>query len=273
MVEVKSRVAQTFDDWSSWYDDRFGGWMKYITNLVLNEFKIPENPTCLDVACGTGISTFELMNHCRQRGRFIGIDISNNMIENANKITSEKGFSNVEFMYGDAENIEFPDDYFDLVLCNSSLHFFPDKLKALKEMRRVLKPGGQWAFTYAGKPSWQEIFKVAHMVKSRHPELASLKKAIHDTEDWALELEDSIDLLEKAELKISNVYERRGIDYTNPNTIVSESNSAWNYWRQGTPEQMVDTIKNELLNGAKEATSSKGFKVTSINIFAWGTKL
>ena len=272
MVEVKNRVARTFDDWSSWYDDRFGGWMRYITNMVLNEFKIPDNPTCLDVACGTGISTFELMNHCKQRGRFIGIDISNNMIENARIIASDKGFSNVEFLYGDAEHIDFPDDYFDLVLCNSSLHFFPDKPKALREMCRVLKPGGQWAFTYAGKPSWQEIMKIVHTVEARHPELKSLQTAIHDTEEWALEYEESMSLLEKAGLKISNAYERRAIDYTNPGVIVSESCSAWNYWRQETPERMVDTIKNELLNGANDATSPKGFKVTSITIFAWGTK-
>ena len=170
------------------------------------------------------------------------------MIENARKIASEKGFSNVEFLYGDAENIDFPDDYFDLVLCNSSLHFFPDKLKALREMCRVLKPGGQWAFTYAGKPSWQEVMKIAHMVEARHPELKSLYTAIHDTEDWALEYEESMDLLEKAGLKISNVYERRGVDYANPDIIVSESCSAWKYWKQETPEQMVDTIKRISIN-------------------------
>ncbi len=61
MSEVKRKVAETFDDWASWYDERFGGWMKYSTNMVLREFKIPENPVCLDVACGTGISSFELM--------------------------------------------------------------------------------------------------------------------------------------------------------------------------------------------------------------------
>ncbi|HEX9915912.1 MAG TPA: methyltransferase domain-containing protein [Candidatus Bathyarchaeia archaeon] len=272
MSEAKSKVAKTFDDWASWYDDRFGGWMRYSTRMALNEIKIPENPTCLDVACGTGISTFELMKICGNRGTFYGIDISRNMIDAANKMASEKGLGNAKFMYGDAERIEFPDDSFDLVLCNMSLHFFPDKPKALSEMCRVLKRGGQFAFTYAGKPAWQEIYKVAGAVLARHPDLPGLRKAVADTVDWPVSLEESIDLLEGAGLKISNIYERRAIDYSDPGFIVSESCSAWNYWRQETPAHVVDTIRGELLSGAREAASPRGFKHTSINIFAWGTK-
>jgi len=272
LSEVKGRVAKTFDDWASWYDDKFGSWMKYSTNMVLNEIKIPENPTCLDVACGTGVSTFELMKACGNKGKFYGIDISRNMIEAAKNIAPERGLGNVEFMLGDAERIDFPDASFDLVLCNMSLHFFPDKPKALAEMCRVLKRGGQWAFTYAGKPAWQECMEIAHRVVARHPDQPGLHGAVADTEDWPVGLEESIDLLEGAGLKISNIYERRSINYADPSFIVSDSCSAWNYWRQETPAHMVDTIRGELLGGAEEAASPRGFKVTSINIFAWGIK-
>lgn len=269
---MKRKVARTFDDWSSWYDDTFGGWMKYSTNMVLNEFEIPEDPTCLDVACGTGVSTFELMNHCGRRGRFYGIDISRDSIEAAEEAASREGLENVEFMYGDVESIEFPDAYFDLVLCNMSLHFFPDKPKALREMCRVLKPGGLWALTYAGKPGWHETTKIAHDVEARHPDLPGFRDAVHDTENWPLSLEESIDILEEEGFKISNIYERRALNYTDPSMIVSESNSAWDYWRQGMPKEMVDTIREELVDYARKAVSPRGFKLTSINIFAWGTK-
>ncbi len=195
------------------------------------------------------------------------------MIESAKKIASEKGLFNIEFRLGDAERIEFPDDYFDLVLCNSSLHFFPDKLKALTEMRRVLKRGGQWALTYAGKPGWREWYEIAHKVADRHPDLQGFNDAVTATENWPVGLEESIDLLEASGLKITNIYERRSIDYYDPAFIVSDCCSVYNYWRRETPRQMVDTVRGELVEAARKAASTGGFKVTSINIFAWGSKL
>lgn len=270
MSDVKSKVAQTFDDWSSWYDDRFSGWMKYSTNMVLNELNISENPTCLDVACGTGISTFELMKKCNNKGKFYGIDISRNMIKAAKNIASKKDLLNVEFRYGDVERIDFPDAYFDLVLCNMSLHFFPNKLKALKEISRVLKPSGQWAFTYTAKPNRREIMTIAHRVVAGHSDLQGLKTALLDTENWPVSLEDSLDLMESAGLVISNIYERRSIDYVDPSFIVSDSCSLWDYWQQEIPTMMIDTIREELHDGAKKAASSRGLKVTSLIIFAWG---
>jgi len=225
------------------------------------------------VACGTGISTFELMNHCERRGRFYGMDISRDSIEAAKAAVSRKGLENVEFMYGDVESIEFPDSYFDLVLCNMSLHFFPDKPKALREMCRVLKPGGCWALTYAGKPGWQETMKIAQEVVARHPDLPGFRDAVDDVENWPLSLEESIDLLEEVGFNITNIYERRALNFIDPGMIVSESNSAWDYWRQDMPKEKVDAIREELLEGARKAVSPRGFKLTSINIFAWGTKL
>jgi ubiquinone/menaquinone biosynthesis C-methylase UbiE len=247
--------------------------MKYTTNLLLNEFEIPENPTCLDVACGTGVSTFELIKHCGSKGKFYGIDISRNSLEVAQEAALRDGVENVDFVYGDAERIEFPDNFFDLVLCNMSLHFFPDKPKALREMCRVLKPGGWWALTYAGKSGWQEMTKIALEVVARHPDLPSFRDAVNDTSNWPLGLEESFDLLEEAGLRITNIYERRSINYADPSIIVAESNSAWDYWRQEIPESMINIIREELLDGARKDASSRGFKFTMINIFAWGTKL
>lgn len=272
MSDFKGRVTKTFDDWASWYDEQFGGWMRYSTNMVLNEIKIPDSPTCLDVACGTGISTFELMKACYYRGKFVGIDISTNMIDIAKKIASERRLENVDFKVGDVDHIEYPDATFDLVLCNMSLHFFPDKRRTVAEICRVLKPGGQYAFTYAGKPAWRECMEIVYRVAARHPELLKFHRAVADTENMVVGLEESIDLFEGAGLKISNIYERRGINYTDPSFLVSDSNSCWYYWKQVIPENMLDSIRSELVEAGREAMSPRGFKYTSFVIFAWGTK-
>jgi ubiquinone/menaquinone biosynthesis C-methylase UbiE len=68
--QFKEKVEKIFDYSSSNYDVYIGDWMKKNTNLLLREIKIPETPLALDVACGTGISTFELANRCNGQGTF-----------------------------------------------------------------------------------------------------------------------------------------------------------------------------------------------------------
>jgi ubiquinone/menaquinone biosynthesis C-methylase UbiE len=185
----KSSVENSFDKFSDRYDDIFGRWMRYSTNRILDEIEIPDEPTCLDVACGTGISTFELMKLCDGRGIFYGFDISGEMVEIANEIALEHGLDNVKFMKMDAEDIKYSDGTFDLILSNMSLQFFPDKPKALSEMNGVLKPGGQFAFTFNGGPAMQEVIEVMLEVASRHPEIPQLLQDIRSSQSCFLGLE------------------------------------------------------------------------------------
>ena len=158
----KEKIEKAFDDYSSLYDESTGESMVYLTNLMLRETKIPKIPVCLDVASGTGISTFELLKRCNGKGTFYGIDISQSMIEIAENNASKYGFTGINFKKGDAEHLEFPDSMFDLVICNMSFHFFPDKKKALSEMYRVLKPGGQVALLYWGSVVFKR-FQMQHL--------------------------------------------------------------------------------------------------------------
>jgi ubiquinone/menaquinone biosynthesis C-methylase UbiE len=73
---IKDRVEGIFDYTSTNYDDYVEKTMILTSNLLLREVKIPENPTALDVACGTGVSTLELVKRCNGLGAFIGVDIS-----------------------------------------------------------------------------------------------------------------------------------------------------------------------------------------------------
>ena len=59
--------------------------MTFFTDLLIRDIQIPENPTALDLGCGTGISTFELMRRIQGRGRFYEIDISQKMIDLASQ--------------------------------------------------------------------------------------------------------------------------------------------------------------------------------------------
>jgi SAM-dependent methyltransferase len=94
----------------------------------------------LDVACGTGIVTRQLTDRVGQSGRVVGLDVNASMLAAARAAAPNMP---IEWLEGNVMSMPLPDTAFDVVVCQQGLQFFPDKLAALREMRRVLVPGGR----------------------------------------------------------------------------------------------------------------------------------
>jgi len=117
----------------------------------------------LDVACGTGLVTFPLAGEVGASGRVVGVDLSGQMVEEARARAMRGAVANVGFARMDAENLELPDGSFDLAVCALGLMYLPDPGRALREMRRVLRPGGRMAAAVWGERSrcgWAELFPI-----------------------------------------------------------------------------------------------------------------
>jgi ubiquinone/menaquinone biosynthesis C-methylase UbiE len=101
---------------------------------------LPDGASVLEVAPGPGHHAIEMA----RLGRFhvTGLDISRTMVEIARENGSAAGVS-VDFRQGDATVMPFPDDVFDLVVCQAAFKNFRQPISALDEMHRVLRPGGQ----------------------------------------------------------------------------------------------------------------------------------
>jgi len=102
----------------------------------------------LDVACGTGF-----VARCAAQlvgpGRLVaGVDVSPDMLAVARSVTPPGNA--VEWHEASAESMPFPDDSFDVALCQMGLQFFPDRQAALRELRRILVPGGRLALNLPG---------------------------------------------------------------------------------------------------------------------------
>jgi len=95
----------------------------------------------LDVACGTGIPSLMAAPFVAPGGTVTGIDLAPGMVELAREKAEERGLKNVTFREADGESLPFPDESFDVVLCNHGLVHMTDRGKALHEMWRVLKKG------------------------------------------------------------------------------------------------------------------------------------
>ncbi|NMB80191.1 MAG: methyltransferase domain-containing protein, partial [Ignavibacteria bacterium] len=79
-----------------------------------------------------------------EKGKVIGIDMTEEMIEKAIRNNGKLGYSNVEFKFGDIENIPLENSIADVVISNCVLNLVPDKKKAFAEIYRILKPGGHF---------------------------------------------------------------------------------------------------------------------------------
>jgi ubiquinone/menaquinone biosynthesis C-methylase UbiE len=117
----------------------------------------PDGGDALDVAPGPGFLSIEMAKTGRLRAT--GLDISKTFVEIASKNASQAGV-NVNFENGNASQMPFADASFDFVVCRSAFKNFTDPVGALREMRRVLRPGRKGVILdLRHDASWKEIRK------------------------------------------------------------------------------------------------------------------
>jgi arsenite methyltransferase len=97
----------------------------------------------LDIGCGGGVDTLLAALMAGPRGRAHGVEPVPEMLARARANLEASGLANASFSQAEAEDLPFPDAFFDLVISNGALNLVPDKARALAEAFRVLRPGGR----------------------------------------------------------------------------------------------------------------------------------
>ena len=118
----KNFVPAIFADWAT---------------ILVETASVDAGQSVLDVACGTGIVARTAATRVGQTGHVTGIDQSPSMIAMARRVRPD-----LDWREGEAAKMPFPEESFDVVLSQAGLMFFPDRVAALREMRRLLRPGG-----------------------------------------------------------------------------------------------------------------------------------
>ncbi len=98
----------------------------------------------LDLGSGAGNDCFVARAIVGETGKVTGLDFTEAMVAKAIGNNQKLGYTNVEFVQGDIEEMPLPDDNFDVIVSNCVLNLVPDKNKAFAQMMRVLKPGGHF---------------------------------------------------------------------------------------------------------------------------------
>jgi ubiquinone/menaquinone biosynthesis C-methylase UbiE len=146
----------------NWADKHQGPFKS--TREIVNLAQINQHDKVLDLACGTGAVSKEIIQYLNRNGLLIGIDLSRTALSIAKKSIQN---TNVEFLEMDAEHIAF-NILFDKVLCQYGLMFFPNVEKVLESARRILKKEGRIVIAVHGPPEEVPYFSCIMNPVLRH---------------------------------------------------------------------------------------------------------
>lgn len=175
---------------------------KYLVPLIFESYtqdlarRVNENPVArvLEIAAGTGVVTRALADALGTDVSIVATDLNQDMLDYAASVRDDV---NVIWQSADATALPFEDQSFDAVLCQFGVMFFPDRIKAYAEARRVLRPGGRFLFNVWDKIEENEFADtVTESLTRVFPDdpPCFLPRAPHgysDIEQIALELKES----------------------------------------------------------------------------------
>jgi len=148
---IFSAIAQKYDTLNtvlSFNQDK--RWRKF----TVEQTGLKTGGAALDVCCGTGMITTELAKKAGPTGRVVGLDFNENMLAIARENLKDSPYQdNIEYIQGNAMELPFPDSTFDSVTIGFGLRNVPDMRRALRELARVIKPGGRVVCLEFSKPT------------------------------------------------------------------------------------------------------------------------
>lgn len=156
----------TRDQWQAaaeaWYrwSPTLNQWLGKATDKMLEMAGISSGHRVLDIAAGAGEQSITTAKKVGTSGYVLATDISSNILEYAKQMAQQAGLNNIETKVMDGENLAVEEETFDAVISRVGLIYFPDQQKALKEMLRVLKPGGKVAAIVYSTPEKNKFFSV-----------------------------------------------------------------------------------------------------------------
>ncbi|MBU1192991.1 MAG: class I SAM-dependent methyltransferase [Gammaproteobacteria bacterium] len=155
----QATVAQLFDQLADSYDCAALRFFPFTADQLARRLAPQPGEKILDVATGTGAVAVAVAQRL-QGGRVIGVDFSERMLDRAYANVRRMALHNIDLHPMDATALEFRADYFDALTCSFGLFFLSDMSAALREWRRVLRPGGRILLTSFAASAFQPLVQL-----------------------------------------------------------------------------------------------------------------
>lgn len=145
------------------YEAHWASQLRPAQARLLELARLAPGERVIDVACGTGLVTLTAATAVGPSGAVLGTDLSAGMVEFARNAAVRSGIGNVRFARVDAETLAAEPATFDVALCSLGLMYVPSPEAALRELHRVLRPGGRAVVSVWGDRSrcgWADVFPI-----------------------------------------------------------------------------------------------------------------
>ena len=139
-------------------------WSSYFGAVLLDVIIFKGNARILDIGCGAGYPLLEIAQRFGSGSTVYGIDPWKGATRRLKAKANTMGINNIKIINGEAENLPFDNNYFDLIVSNNGINNCSDQLKVLHECHRTMKPGGQFVFTVNLPGSMIEFYSIFEKV-------------------------------------------------------------------------------------------------------------
>ena len=150
LTDPARKAASTYNAAADHFDDEpLAFWDRY-GHRTIERLALHPGARVLDAGCGTGASAIPAAERVGPAGSVTGVDIAERLLEIARRKAAAKGLRNVAFRLGDMRRLGYPDAYFDAVVCVFAIFFAADMAAQVRELWRMVRPGGRLAVTTWG---------------------------------------------------------------------------------------------------------------------------
>jgi ubiquinone/menaquinone biosynthesis C-methylase UbiE len=179
-VTVQARHIRKVERLARIYDAEIAPcWGMRFGKLLLRNLAVPERGQVLDVSCGTGDPTIEILRRMSDGSRLIAIDESSAMLEVARRKVAALGPVAKQIFFrteSAVPRLSFADDVYDLVVCNLGIGDMPSAQAALADFARVARPGGEVRCTLPLAGTFEEFHDLYREVLVKHDKHAALDR-------------------------------------------------------------------------------------------------
>lgn len=182
---VFEKIYKNYDQMNSVISfQRHKAWRKD----TMKRMNVQKGTKALDVCCGTADWTLAMAEAVGETGEAVGLDFSQNMLKIGEEKVKNSPFSNITLLHGNAMELPFEDNSFDYVTIGFGLRNVPDYLQVLKEMQRVVKPGGKVVCLETSQPT-MIVYRQMYLLYFKYimPALGKMVAKSYDEYSWLQE--------------------------------------------------------------------------------------